>query len=83
MAQIYIVNHAISGGSYAQTFSSYHHTEVEAQDSYDECMDSVGEDPVMIELVRLDTETLESTTIHTFEGSMDDLGDGRFGEDED
>lgn len=72
MAQIFIVNHAISG-PYTQCFSSYHHTEEEGQESYDECMESVSEDPNMIELIRLDTETLDAVTIHSWEGTADDM----------
>jgi len=38
-----------------------------------ECKASVGEDPTIIELVRLDTETLDATTITGWEGTFDDL----------
>ena len=72
MAQIFIVNHAISG-PYTQCFSSYHHTEEEGQESYDECMESASEDPNIIELIRLDTETLDAVTIHSWEGTADDM----------
>ena len=72
MANIFIVNHAISG-PYTQCFSTYHHTEEEGQEFYDWCMESASEDPNMIELIRLDTETLEATTIHHWEGTIDDL----------
>lgn len=74
MAQIFIVNHSISG-PYAQCFSSYHHTENEASDAFEECKASVGEDPCLIELIRLDTESLEATTITGWEGSSFDLED--------
>ena len=81
MANIFIVNHAISG-PYTQCFSTYHHTEEEGQEFYDWCMESASEDPNMIELIRLDTETLEATTIHHWEGNLDDLeGEGDY-EDE-
>lgn len=72
MATVYIVNHTV-GGYYVENHCSYHHTEVEAQENYDESMESVGEDPTVIELIRLDTETLEATTIHHWEGTIDDL----------
>lgn len=72
MAQIFIVNHAISG-PYTQCFSSYHHTEEEGQEFYDECMESVSVVPNMIELIRLDTETLDAVTIHSWEGTADDI----------
>ena len=81
MANVYIVNHTI-GGYYVENHSSYHLTEVEAQEAYDECMESVGEDPTAIELVCLDTETLEATTIHHWEGNLDDLeGDEDYEDD--
>ena len=72
MAQIFIVNHAISG-PYTQCFSTYHHTEEEGQEFYDWCMESASEDPNMIELIRLDTETLVKTTIHHWEGTAADI----------
>lgn len=82
MANVFIVNHTI-GGYYVENHSSYHLTEVEAQEAYDECMESVGEDPTAIELVRLDTSTLEATTIHHWEGTLDDLeADGEVDEEE-
>lgn len=72
MADIYIVNHATSG-PYTQSFSSYHHTEVEAAEAFEKCKASVGEDPYLIELIRLDTVTLDATTITGWEGTIDDL----------
>jgi hypothetical protein len=72
MADIFIVNVA-TGGYYTEQFSYYHRTESEAQSSFEECRASVGEDPTVIELVRLDTETLEAVTITGWEGTFDDL----------
>lgn len=72
MAYIYIVNFT-TGGMYPSNGSSFHLVEAEAHDSFAECMDSVGIDPVLIELIRLDTVTLEATTIRGWEGTMDDL----------
>ena len=74
MANIFIVNHSISG-PYAQCFSSYHKTEEEAASAYFDCKQSVGEDPALIELILLDTETLDATTICGWEGSCFDLED--------
>jgi hypothetical protein len=74
MASIFIVNHSI-GGPYAQCFSSYHKTEGDAAEAYFECKQSVGEDPELIELILLDTETLDATTICGWEGSCFDLED--------
>lgn len=72
MGPIYIVNVSV-GGYYTEQHSYYHHTESEAQASFEECKASVGEDPTIIELVRLDTETLDATTITGWEGTFDDL----------
>lgn len=74
MATIFIVNHAI-GGYYASTSSSYHHTEEDAVIAFEECKDSVDEDPACIEIIRLDTETLEAVTITGWEGNIEDLED--------
>jgi hypothetical protein len=72
MADIYIVNFT-TGGMYPSNESSFHLVESEAHDSFVEFMDSVGDDPVMIELIRLDTVTLDGTTIRGWEGTSDDL----------
>jgi hypothetical protein len=74
MATIFIVNHSISG-PYAQSFSSYHKTEEDAAEAFFECKQSVGEDPELIELIALDTETLDATTHCSWEGSVFDLED--------
>lgn len=71
MANIFIVNHSISG-PYAQCFSSYHKTEAEAAGSFVDCKNSVGEDPAMIQLIALDTETLAAVTQFEWSGSCFD-----------
>jgi len=82
MASIYIVNVSV-GGYYVEQHSYYHRTESEAQESFEECKASVGDDPTLIELVRLDTETLDVTTITGWEGTFDDLEDEDGYDDED
>ena len=72
MATIFIVKHA-TGGYYTTASSYYHHTEEEARLAFEDAKDSVGEDPAYIELVRLDTETLEAITLDWWEGSDADL----------
>jgi len=74
MASIYIVNHTISG-MYPENWTSYYRTEEEASDGFDECVASASEDPNLIELIRLDTETLDATTIRGWEGTCEDLED--------
>ena len=74
MASIYIVNVSV-GGYYVEQHSYYHRTESEAQESYDECLESVGDDPTTLELIRLDTETLDAVTIKTWSGTREDLED--------
>jgi hypothetical protein len=72
MADIYIVNVA-RGGYYTEQFSRYYRTESEAQSSFEECKARVGEDPMVIDLVHLDTETLKAVTITGWESTFDDL----------
>ena len=74
MASIYIVN-VVRGGYYTDMRASYHRSELEATESFEACKAAVGEDPALVELVRLDTETLEAVTITGWEGTMDDLDD--------
>ncbi len=74
MSEIFVVNMA-SGGYHTIQSSYYHRTESEAHVSFAECMEAVGDDPVSIELVRLNTETLDATTILGWEGTADDIDD--------
>jgi len=69
---IYIVNY-VTGGYYTEIHSSYFLVESEAQADYDENMLNVGEDPSIVELVRVDLKTLEQVVLKSFEGTMDDL----------
>ena len=69
---IYIVNHVV-GGYYTEIHSRYFLVESEAQSDYDECMLNVGDDPTIVELVRVDLKTLEQVVLKSFEGTMDDL----------
>jgi len=69
---IYIVNN-VTGGYYTEIRSSYHLTAIEAGKAYAEAMLSVGDDPVIVELVRLDTSTLEAVTLKFFEGTAESL----------
>ncbi len=73
MGKVYIVNHAISGGTYVESSHWFHHTEEEAVESFEDSVNSVGEDPTRVELICLDTETLEAVTITGWEGTFDDL----------
>ena len=74
MASIYIVN-VVRGGYYTDMRASSHRSELEATESFEACKAAVGEDPALVELVRLDTETLDATTIAGWEGTIDDLED--------
>jgi len=71
---IYIVNY-VGGGYYAELHSSYFLEEDKAQAEYDENMLNVGEDPTIVQLVRVDLKTLEEVVLKSFEGNMDDLKD--------
>ena len=72
MSTVFIVNHSISG-PYAQCYSSFHHTPEGAASAFFDCKQSVGEDPALIELIALDTETLDAVTHCSWEGSAFDL----------
>jgi hypothetical protein len=69
---IYIVNY-VGGGYYAELHSSYFLEEDKAQAEYDENMLNIGDDPTIVELVRVDLKTLEQVVLKSFEGTMDDL----------
>ena len=80
---IYIVNH-VTGGYYTEIHSSYFLVESEAQADYDENMLNVGDDPAIVELVRVDLRTLEQVVLKSFEGNSDALEEGEGeGEEED
>lgn len=72
MATVFIVNHSISG-PYSQSWHSFHHTPEEAASAFFDCKQSVGEDPAMIQLIALDTETLDAVTHCEWEGTVFDL----------
>jgi hypothetical protein len=74
MANVYIVNHAV-GGYYVDNWTSYFRTRAEAEVEYNECVSSVGEDPVIISLIELNAETLHAETVLTWSGNIDDLED--------
>jgi len=69
---IYIVNY-VGGGYYTELHSSYFLEEDKAQAEYDESMLNIGDDPTIVELVRVDLKTLEQVVLKSFEGTMDDL----------
>ena len=84
MAKIYIVNHALNGGGpYVELFSTYHRDEESGAAAFEECKRSASEDPNLIELVCLDTDTMETTHITGWEGTSDDLDVLHEEEDED
>ena len=70
MASVYIVNDAQCDPLvyYAGSQSYYHPTEIEAQERFDSLMESVDDVPRIIELVRLDTETLDATSLRFWKG---------------
>ena len=80
MADIYVVNHAVSG-FHAQVSTYYHKTEIEAQESFHDCVKSASDDPNMVSLILLDTETLDATTLIDWEVTADDIEDDDEGYD--
>lgn len=74
MANVFIVNHTV-GGYYVENWTSYFGTRAEAEEEYNDCVASVGDDPVLIALIELNTETLKAETIRSWSGTIDDLED--------
>ena len=74
MAEIYIVSIATVAAR-TELRSTYHPTEAEARASFDACMESEGEDRTLIELVRLDTATLDATILEIWDGTVNDTDD--------
>jgi hypothetical protein len=71
---IYIVSMSTTQGPYGPTVNmSYHRTEEEGRIAYDECLDSVGEDPSTILFVRVEEETMKETLLDSFEGTDEEF----------
>jgi hypothetical protein len=71
---IYIVSMSTTQGPYGPSVNmSYHRTEEEGRVAYDECLDSVGEDPSTILFVRVDEETMKETLLDSFEGTDEEF----------
>jgi hypothetical protein len=63
---IFIVNSFFryEGNSHLETSSHYYHTEAEAQDAFNKEMNYLcPDDDAVIELIQLDTETMDATTL--------------------
>ena len=72
---LFIVSMSTTQGPYGPTVNmSYHRNEDDARGSFQECLDSVGEDPSTILLVRVDESTRTETILDSFEGTEEDLG---------
>ena len=72
---LFIVSMSTTQGPYGPTVNmSYHRNEDDARGSFQECLDSVGEDPSTILLVRVDEGTMTETILDSFEGTEEDLG---------
>lgn len=84
MNKLFIVSMSTHDGPYGPSVdTTFHRNEDDARGSFQECLDSLGEDPSTISLVELDLATLQSTILDSFEGTEEDLGyDGPDGEDE-
>jgi hypothetical protein len=70
MAGIYIINVTVSPDGPPTSSGRYYHTEGEAQAGFTECLDAVGEDPTLIELIRIDCSTLDATTLRRARGRV-------------
>ena len=72
---LFIVSMSTTQGPYGPTVNmSYHRNEDDARGSFQECLDSLGEDPSTILLVRIDESTMTETILDSFEGTEEDLG---------
>ena len=86
---IYIVSMSTTQGPYGPTVNmTYHRDLAHAENEYQECLDSLSEDPSTVLLVKVDGETMTETILQSFEGTEDDVYDddlpseGYAGEDE-
>ena len=71
---LFIVSMSTTQGPYGPTVNmSYHRNEDDARGSFQECLDSVGEDPSTILLVRVDEETMKATRLDSFEGTDEEF----------
>lgn len=84
MNKLFIVSVSTTRGPYGPSVDmSYHRNEDDARGSFQECLDSLGEDPSTVLLVRIDESTMTETILDSFEGTVEDLGyDGPDGEEE-
>jgi hypothetical protein len=69
---IYIVN-TTTGGMHCENSSYYHRAEAEARADYKMCLRNVSDDPAVVELICLDTDTLEAVTLEWWSGNIDNL----------
>jgi hypothetical protein len=71
---LFIVSMSTTQGPYGPTVNmSYHRNEDDARGSFQECLDSVGDDPSTILLVQLDESTMTQTILDSFEGTEEDI----------
>jgi len=72
---LFIVSMSTTQGPYGPSVNmSYHRNEDDARGSFQECLDSLGEDPSTVLLVRIDESTMTETILDSFEGTEEDLG---------
>lgn len=72
---LFIVSMSTTQGPYGPTVNmSYHRNEDDARGSFQECLDSLGEDLSTVLLVRVDESTMTGTILDSFEGTEEDLG---------
>jgi hypothetical protein len=71
---LFIVSMSTTQGPYGPTVNmSYHRNEDDARGSFQECLDSVGEDPSTVLLVRVDESTMTETILDSFEGTDEEF----------
>ena len=71
---LFIVSMSTTQGPYGPTVNmSYHRNEDDARGSFQECLDSLGEDPSTVLLVRVDEGTMTETILDSFEGTDEEF----------
>ena len=73
MAKIYSVTFAVNQGPYPPSIeTTYHDTREEAQKEAQVCLDSAPDDPYTVIVEEIDTQTMVTVHLDTWEGTYED-----------
>lgn len=74
MSKVFIVSFSMSDGYAPPSLStSFHDTLEEAKVSFEDCLDSIGEDPAVVELLEFNTESKDQFRRDYFDGDYDEV----------